>query len=355
MCTCRISCFELEEFETAKKAFEQGCRLCEQSGKDTTVYARYIRKCNAEIAGVCVLCFLVFSGVFDFNILVVCVLVAAIEDELPPVVFKASSSSSSSVAPPSSSSSSSSSNTSSTPTPASAVQAAAKSSIVPLAPIRYEYYQTAEKLTISVLAKGLEPKDALVEIASNQLRVVVTRQGKEEVVISKQLYGTVDVAGSTYDVRKTKIEIVLKKIEKFNWPSLEGTAEAISSAPLPAAVVVDNTGSTTSSGGENKKKIATPYASSKDWNAVGSTIEKELEAEKPEGEDALQKLFRDIYSKADEDTRRAMNKSFQTSGGTVLSTNWKEVGTKNYEEEKQAPKGMEWRSWEGEKVKQIED
>ena len=31
---------------------------------------------------------------------------------------------------------------------------------------------------------------------------------------------------------------------------------------------------------------------------------------------------------ADDDTRRAMNKSFQESGGTVLSTDWKDVGSK---------------------------
>ncbi len=35
----------------------------------------------------------------------------------------------------------------------------------------------------------------------------------------------------------------------------------------------------------------------------------------------------DIYSKATPETQRAMNKSFQTSGGTVLSTNWDEVWT----------------------------
>jgi len=50
-----------------------------------------------------------------------------------------------------------------------------------------------------------------------------------------------------------------------------------------------------------------------------------------------------------------MNKSFQTSGGTVLSTNWSEVSKANYEEDKKAPKGMEWKNWEGQKVKQMED
>jgi len=51
---------------------------------------------------------------------------------------------------------------------------------------------------------------------------------------------------------------------------------------------------------------------------------------------------------------RAMNKSFQTSGGTVLSTNWNEVAVKDYENERQAPTGMEWKTWEGDKLPQLE-
>ena len=48
---------------------------------------------------------------------------------------------------------------------------------------------------------------------------------------------------------------------------------------------------------------------------------------------------------ADEETRRAMNKSFQTSGGTVLSTNWGEVKEKDYEKDRTAPDGQEWKKW----------
>jgi len=61
-----------------------------------------------------------------------------------------------------------------------------------------------------------------------------------------------------------------------------------------------------------------------------------------------------IYGNATDETRRAMVKSFQTSGGTVLSTNWDEVKEKDYEKERQAPNGMQWKNWEGDKLKQKE-
>jgi suppressor of G2 allele of SKP1 len=42
-----------------------------------------------------------------------------------------------------------------------------------------------------------------------------------------------------------------------------------------------------------------------------------------------------------------MVKSFQTSGGTVLSTNWDEVSRKDFEKEGvQAPSGMEVKKYE---------
>eukprot|EP00388_Colpodella_angusta_P016333 GDKJ01040452.1.p1 GENE.GDKJ01040452.1~~GDKJ01040452.1.p1 ORF type:complete len:161 (+),score=51.32 GDKJ01040452.1:25-507(+) len=119
---------------------------------------------------------------------------------------------------------------------------------------------------------------------------------------------------------------------------LKNNSRTVSSMDAPpAAPVVPST--TT----ENIKK----YPSSKgpkNWDSLDKYAEKEAE-EKVDGEAALNQLFQQIFSRGDENTRRAMIKSFQTSGGTVLSTNWDEVAKENYEEKKSAPDGQEFKKW----------
>ena len=66
----------------------------------------------------------------------------------------------------------------------------------------------------------------------------------------------------------------------------------------------------------------------KDWNKLEAEVKQEEKDEKLDGDAGLQKFFQSIYAGADEDTRRAMNKSFQESNGTVLSTDWKDIGSK---------------------------
>jgi CS domain len=65
----------------------------------------------------------------------------------------------------------------------------------------------------------LVSSQAQITIVSDHLKVVC----KGEVVIDKRLYAEVDTVKSTFDVRKTKIEIILWKEEKGIWPTIEGT------------------------------------------------------------------------------------------------------------------------------------
>ncbi|EUT86138.1 hypothetical protein PFAG_02597 [Plasmodium falciparum Santa Lucia] len=53
---------------------------------------------------------------------------------------------------------------------------------------------------------------------------------------------------------------------------------------------------------------------------------------KEDKDESVDYFFKKIYNEGDDDTKRAMIKSFQTSGGKVLSTNWKDVKNKQYEQ-----------------------
>lgn len=61
------------------------------------------------------------------------------------------------------------------------------------------------------------------------------------------------------------------------------------------------------------------------------------------GDIAVNAFFQELYQGADEDTRRAMMKSYVESGGTTLSTNWTEVGAKKIDVN--PPRDSEWKRW----------
>jgi len=126
----------------------------------------------------------------------------------------------------------------------------------------------------------------------------------------------------------TKIEINLKKkVPNLKWASLEKTDNTVIQQFDDISTV--NKHSYPSSG---KKQV--------DWD----NVVKEIAEDKAEGEEALNKVFQDIFGNGTDEQKKAMIKSFTESGGTVLSTNWDEVGKAKVKGS--PPKGMEMHSWD---------
>lgn len=218
----------------------------------------------------------------------------------------------------------------------------------PKAP-RYQYYQSEKFMTISILEPSVKPENLTVKMQVQRLSVTLRKEGVDFPVVSGRLYEEINVDNSKIQYKDEKVLIKLRKIRAYEWPELL-SKEAISAPkPAPAKSVAVPTES------QKTKEVSRPrpYASHRDWDSIEKNLESEVE--KPEGDEAMNQLFKQIYANADEDTRRAMIKSYQTSGGTVLSTNWDEVAKKDYEEERSAPDGMEWKTWEGDKVAMKED
>jgi tetratricopeptide (TPR) repeat protein len=208
---------------------------------------------------------------------------------------------------------------------------------------KYQYYQNETFMKIEVLEHSVKQEDLRVDILPRRLTVILKKQGVEFTVIHGILYDKVDVARSKVLIKDEKVLIKLRKTEPHDWHELFGKKDDDDEETIvPDTEVIPTT----------TEKIR-PYASTRDWSAIERNLEKVEESETPQGEDAMSKLFQKIYSNASEDTRRAMIKSFQTSGGTVLSTNWDEVKEKDYEgKDRVAPKGQEWKDWEGKKLPQ---
>jgi len=194
----------------------------------------------------------------------------------------------------------------------------------------FDWYQSVSHVTIELKAAGYTNEQVQVDIQPQEITLDIDG-GK--ISYNWELCEEIDPSGSNCKVGPKKIELRLKKVNpKLQWPTLE--CSTMASTPIITTF-----------------SLPSAYSSSRNWDS----IVKEEEEINPEGDEALNALFQNIYKDASDETRRAMVKSFQTSGGTCLSTNWDEVGEKDYENERVAPKGMQWKDWEGKKLPMKED
>lgn len=197
--------------------------------------------------------------------------------------------------------------------------------------IRREWYQSNTHVYVTIFAKNVQQESCKAEFNETTFSLAFPFPGTadKEYQLDLQLFDAIEPEACKLEVSKVKVELSLQKKVAVQWKDLEWKEEVV----IPAQ--------------EKQASYPTSSQQKRDWSKVERDIEAEVKNDKPEGDEALNSLFRQIYDRADPETRRAMNKSFQTSGGTVLSTNWGEVARSDYEgkDRPSPPEGQEWRDW----------
>ncbi|TRY77045.1 hypothetical protein TCAL_03854 [Tigriopus californicus] len=87
---------------------------------------------------------------------------------------------------------------------------------------RFDWHQTATKVTVAIYAKKYDPRISFVEVGPIHLRAHVFFPAEDAAFdLDVELHGIVDVEQSCYSMMGTKIEIHLVKAEPGSWTNLD--------------------------------------------------------------------------------------------------------------------------------------
>jgi hypothetical protein len=330
-----LAAFKLQQFTPAKEALEKAAQLASLNNRPDVSYLEWIRQCDEGL-----------HPQKDPKI-----------EESPSVDTKPAAKTASVSKPattmaPKYAAAPAPVATAARPAIPTATSTAASRPVMP----KYQFWQNNKFMTISILEANVQDSDLDVTFSTNRLVVKLLKGSTNFTVIANYLYSKIDPEKSKIQIKDEKVLLKLRKADDgFEWNELfgkatddkEDTDDKDDDKKSKPVVPVDVS---TQEVPKVKDPTRRPYTSHRDWDAIEKNIEAQEKQEKPQGDEAMNALFQQIYAGASEETKRAMVKSYQTSGGTVLSTNWDEVGKTDYEKERTAPKGMEWKNWEGDKL-----
>lgn len=248
----------------------------------------------------------------------------------------------------SSSSAPSSTTTTATTVPPTSIQ----SQQTPADKIRHDWYQNAQNVYFTLLAKGVPPNKAQIDIAARSLSISFPlATGSSYDLHLEPLSGEVLPEQSSKKIFSTKVEIVLaKKVQGEKWKTLEAADVALEPSTTGGAATMDAVKAavtapaypTSSKHGAKdwEKVVAEAQAAGKDPNAKPGSLEDDDDYE---GGDEANHFFKKLFKGASPEVQRAMMKSYTESNGTALSTNWEEVSKGKVETT--PPDGMVARPW----------
>jgi suppressor of G2 allele of SKP1 len=184
----------------------------------------------------------------------------------------------------------------------------------PKVQVKHDWYQTDAAVVITVLIKNVKADNLTVNFSQTCVQVDVKFPDQDDINIKFNLSHDVVPEQCSYKITPSKvqwfawsnkwlivfwqIEVKLKKSEGIRWAKLEGEE-----ADLPKAIPIEVPQSSGPPAYPTSKK-------GKDWSVVEKEMKEAEAKEKPEGEEALNKLFQEIYGKGSDEVKRAMNKSY---------------------------------------------
>lgn len=181
--------------------------------------------------------------------------------------------------------------------------------------IRNDFFQTPSHVILSIFIKSVKNDDVKIVFKEQELEVCIKMDNGREYALDLELFDKILPEKCVWNIFSTKIEVKMTKVVGTMWASLEKCTS------LPIV----------------KPSYPSSHKRPTDWDSI------EEPQIKKEGLAVMMDFLKDISCKGDDDKRRAMEKSYYESGGTVLSTNWEDVGSRTVEGT--APQGMEMRKW----------
>lgn len=170
--------------------------------------------------------------------------------------------------------------------------------------MRHDWYDSGDSITVSLYVKKINGSSVDSKVEQESICVRFKDANNFDYTWTQApLAHKIDTEHTSFRVFGTKLEFTLAKADtSVQWKTLTRD-EAVSNDTAPATV---------------------SFAKKIDWSA----LEEGDEENDPKDPDAF---FKQLYEGADQDTRRAMMKSYTESNGTSLSMNWGEVGAKHWD------------------------